>query len=247
MKAVHKRAGRRVFAGACLALVSIAVADVGRVDAAGPQHTLFSENKRYDGRNCPQAKDEWKVFNSPGNTDSPLDSNTKAYRLTIPTECYIAAATKASLKLNQPVEDVENLSFDYRTPAGTPPGTVTGGAPRLVAITGSGSAVFMDAANCPLPIAVSGGTWGRMDATGATTADGSCTIYDSAGTPYANTPTGSAWDTYATAHPGETVLYTFFVSDQAGTYYIDRLALGTGRMYIASNAPGQNCPDESSC
>ncbi len=212
-----------------------------------PKHRLFSENLHYDGFTpCPTSTDQWLSFNSPGNRDSPLDSNTKAYRLIVQPDCYIAAATNASLALDKPIAQVKNLSFDWRTPAGTPPGTVAGGSPRLVAYLDNGSNVAMDAPNCRRDIPSSGGTWARTDITGFLSTDAPCTIYEGA-TPFSNTPTMTAWQVFAAAHPGKTVTFTFIVADQPGTYYLDRISLGTGKLYGNGNNPSKSCPNEGSC
>jgi hypothetical protein len=229
-------------------LLSLAVIQTS-VAGSDNRHRLFSENLQYDGvTRCREAKDDWKKFNSPSNRDSPLDSNTNAYRLIVPAGCYIAFATRYSIEqLNVPVEEVENLSFDWRTPAGDPPGTVAGGSPRIVVFLDNGDLVAIDAANCWREIPASGGTWARTDATGFHSTDAPCTIYENNVTPYTNTPTMSAWDVFAAAHPGHSVTYAFVVVDQPGTYYLDRIAFGTGKLYGKNNEPSRNCPNEGAC
>lgn len=246
----HSRQGIwRTMAIALAAAMTLSLGFAGLASAEDGRHRLFSENLQgADGSPCPAAKDQWLSFNSPGNKDSPLDSNTKAYRLTIPAGCYIAAATNASLALNKRVSQIKNLSFDWRTPAANPPGSVAGGSPRLVAFLDNGSLVAMDALNCRRDIPASAGTWARTDVTGFRSTDAPCTIFVDNTIPYSNTPTKTAWQVFAAANPSRTVTFTFFVADVSpGTYYVDRVSLATGKLYGNGNSPSQNCPNEGSC
>jgi hypothetical protein len=195
---------------------------------------------------CPGAQAQWLSFNSAGNTDSPLDSNLKAWRLTKPAGCYVQGSTWASLVMNVPIAQVKNLSFEWRTPAGTPPGSVGGFSPRLDVGTSAGS-LSLDAENCRWNIS---GTWARSDFTGFKSTAAVCTIYDpNFGTEWVNTPTMSAWQVFVAAHPGATLTSVAITVSglEAGTYYLDRISLGTGRLYAGGNLPSKPCTTEGSC
>lgn len=246
----------RAIAVALAAAFSLSLALAGTASAAPPneRHRLMVETGV--PLPCPGARHQWLTFNSPGNTDSPLDSNIKAWRLIIPEGCYVQGATWASLDLNIPVAQVKNLSFEWRTPSGTPPGSVGGGSPRLNAFVGIGNntttiQLSMDAENCRRNIAGSGGTWARSDFTGFKSTAAPCTIYnanDPDGPRWVNTPTKTAWQVFAAAHPGATLGHVdITVSGHAGTYYVDRLSLGTGRLYANGNLPSKPCTTEGSC
>jgi hypothetical protein len=207
----------------------------GTASAASSNHKLKFEN-------CYLADGDWGWVKT---ADSPIDTDSKALHINVPADGCVDAYTKKSLRINLPVGDVTNLSFDFREPQAG--GTVTGGSPRLSIILDNGDVVFADANNCNRPIPVSGGDWGRADFTGFLSTDGPCTIYRGDGTPYANTPTQSAWQVFATANPGRVLVYDFFITDIPGDYYIDRISLGTGKLYGRNNRPSGNCSSESSC
>lgn len=215
--------------------LSAVAAFAGTASAASSNHKLKFED-------CYQADGSWGWVKT---SDSPIDTNSKALHIVAPVDGCVDVYTKKSLKINKPVGDISNLSFDFREPPG---GTVVGGAPRLSIVLDNGDVVFADAAgNCNNPIAVSGGSWGRADFTGALEGDGDCTIYLNGTVPYSNTATQSAWAVFAAANPTRVVVYDFFIVDQAGDYWVDRISLGTGKLYGKNNSPSGNCTTESSC
>ena len=243
---------RREMAVALAATFWLSVALGGTASARtwAEQHSLMIETGV--PHPCPGARAQWLRFNSAGNTDSPGDSNLMAWRLTKPAGCYITGATWASLELKVPIGQVKNLSFEWRTPAGTPPGSVGGGSPRLdVGVVGPGSStqmmVSLDAENCRRNIS---GTWARSDFTGFKSTAAVCTIYDpNFGTEWVNTPTMTAWQVFVAAHPGATLTSVAITVSglEAGTYYVDRLSLGTGRLYAGGDLPSKPCATEGSC
>ena len=64
---------------------------------------------------------------------------------------------------------------------------------------------------------------------------------------YFGTASTSAWHEYATANPGQHVSYTFFIEEQPGTYDVDDITLGSGRLYTKGNSPTKECSSEGSC
>jgi hypothetical protein len=245
---------RRAIAVAMAAAFSLSLVVAAAAFAAPPHsqvHVFFDEHFHYDGTTpCPETKDQWLNFNSPGNRDSPLDSNIKAWRVIVTPDCYTAASTWQALEhLDTPILNVKNLSFDWRNESGTPPGTAVGGSPRIVVFLSTGDSVHMDAVSCRKNL--TGFTWSRSDFTGFKTADASCTINLNASIPFTNTATQSAWQVFATAyealHPGTSLTYAFIDLDQPGTYYLDRMAFGTQRLYGSGNTPTKQCTTESSC
>jgi len=57
----------------------------------------------------------------------------------------------------------------------------------------------------------------------------------------------SAWQVIAAANPGTSLTYSFFVVDVPGTYYVDRIALGTQKLYSHGDWPTKSCTTEGSC
>ncbi|HEY7525048.1 MAG TPA: hypothetical protein VH720_15475 [Candidatus Limnocylindrales bacterium] len=215
---------------------------LGSVTAFAGTASAASSNHKLKFENCYIEKGSHSWVKT---SDSPIDTDNKALHIVVPTDGCVDAYTKASLKINRLVGDVTNLSFDFREPAAG--GTVTGGSPRISILLDNGDVMFADANNCNRPIPVSGGTWGRADFTGGLEADGDCTIYLNGVIPYSNTATESAWDVYAAANPSRAIVYDFFITDIPGDYYIDRISLGTGKLYGKNNSPSGNCTTESSC
>jgi hypothetical protein len=221
-------------------LVAVAAGLISVLSFAGTASADGGGN-RLKFENCWIADGDWGWEKT---VDSPIDTDSKALHIVVPSDGCVDAYTRASLRINEPVGDVTNLSFDFREPPG---GTVTGGSPRLSIILDNGDVVFADANNCNRPIPVSGGTWGRADFTGFVSTDAPCTIYLNGAVPYTNTPTQSAWEVFAAANPGRVLVYDFFITDIAGDYYIDRISFGTGKIYGRNNRPSGNCPSEGSC
>lgn len=253
---IRSRGTRRTIAVALAAAFLMSIAFAGTASANNPNlHKLFSENLgELEGDDgdfddpCPAATDQWINTNSAGNRDSPLDSNIKSYKLVVPANCYIAVASLFSINnLDIPVGNVKNISFDVRTPQSATPGTIAGGSPRITVFLDNGDKIDMDAANCMRPIASTGGDWARSDFTGALASDGVCTIYENNSIAHTNTATTSAWQVMAAANPGTSLTYSFFIVDQPGTYYVDRIALGTQKLYSQGDFPAKSCTTEGSC
>jgi hypothetical protein len=177
--------------------------------------------------------------------DSPLDTNSRALHAVVPTGECLLFFNRASLKLNKPVAQMKNLSFDFREPQAG--GTVTGGSPRTSVILADGRALFLSADQCDHPLSVVGGDWGRADFTGFTSDIQSCTIFDSDGIAYANTPTESAWQVFVDANPNAVASFDFLIMDVGGHYFLDRITLGTGKMFTLSPKRAQNCRTEAAC
>jgi hypothetical protein len=195
---------------------------------------------------------KWVTFKKNGD-DSPLDSNTKAFVAHTPSNSQtgnydvVELSSNHSLNLNKAASAVHNLSFDAYKPA------LQGGSPRIDVVFSSpldsdGSTyVAIDAGNCQQTLTVP--TWVRADATGRKSAG--CTIYTSHGTGYTSDGTSSAWDKFVAANPDAFVSYTFMVFDEPSgntgiDYRVDRVALGTGKYYNASNSPVA-CGSEAAC
>lgn len=184
-----------------------------------------------------------KITWSRHNGDSPLDTNDRALKAHIgaPTadgNDYAEFYTTRSLEIDKRVGDVNNLSYDERTD------TTGAGAPRISVVMVSGDVVYLTSSTCSTPIGV-GPTWSRADFTGAT-AD--CMFYDNHNEQYAADGTHSAWDALVAAHPNWRVSYTFLVFDEAGTYVVDRVSLGTNRLYNYADGYAVRCHgDEDVC
>jgi hypothetical protein len=198
------------------------------------------------------AYSHWVTFSQNGE-DSPGDPNARALVVHTPGNSptatdYTEVYSKASLNINQSASAIANLSFDAYQPA------LQGGSPRVDVfftdpLTDGSDYVAIDAINCQLALTSSGGTWVRADATGY---DGlGCTITTARGTPYSSDGTHSAWDSLVADNAGAQVSFTFMVFDEPSgntdiNYRVDRIALGTGTMYNASNSP-VTCGSEAAC
>jgi hypothetical protein len=186
----------------------------------------------------------WQTFSSNGQ-DSPLDGNARALVVhTISTDLtkydYAEVFSRASLNLNKPASQVKNLSFDSYLPADQ------GGSPRIDVyfsnpLADGSTHVFIDALNCQQPI---GGDWVRTDPTGRTRVG--CTIFTDNRTTYASDGTHSAWANLVAANPDAQVAYTLMVFDEPSSitginYRVDRISLGTNRMFTYSSTEAVSC------
>jgi hypothetical protein len=175
------------------------------------------------------------------NRDSPLDTNSRALVTHVCAGDYTDAYTNKGLDIGKPVGAVKNLSYDFRA-AG-----IGAGAPRISVIFANGDVAYLSAQYCNNPLAASNDVWSRADFTGAV--DG-CGFYVSGATAglYEADGTSSAWDVYASAHPSQVVQYDFVVFDEAGNYMLDRVSLGTNKLYNTSNKRAVGCEaDENKC
>lgn len=202
---------------------------------------------------CVDSEEGFGVWvNFPRNgQDSPMDSNSSGLLVHTPSPDqshydYTEVTSQASLAINKSASSIKNLSFDAFK------ASLRGGSPRIdVFLTNpmadGGTYIAIDAGNCQQDLSA---TWVRADATGRKTAG--CIIYSSGGTPYASDGVSTAWQMFLAANPGAVVSYTFMVidiptgSDALGDYRIDRIGLGTGTIYNASNS-AVSCPNEAAC
>lgn len=175
------------------------------------------------------------------NTDSPLDTNSRALVTHVCEGDYTDAYTNRSLEINQSVGDIKNLSFDVRT------ADIGAGAPRISVLFNNGDIAYLSAQYCQNPLAASGGTWSRADLTGAVA---NCGFYVTGATGglYEADGVSSAWDVYAAAHPSQVVSYDFVVFDEPGDYAIDRVSLATDKLYNTRRDRAFDCSmDENAC
>ena len=252
-----RRGLSRAIAIALTAAFSLSLVFAGTTSAASlhflqDDHWIYPADGSLPTEICPGSTDRWLSMNTSGK-DSPLDSNIKGWKVVVPAapagntgNCAVSAWTNASYpSLVIPIANVRNMSFDWRSATGNPPGTEAGGSPRIVVYFDSGDLVAMDALNCRKPIGAFG--WARSDFTGFKSTDAPCTIYLNNTVPFANTPTQSAWQVLAAAHPTLKTEFSFMVMDQVGTYYLDRMVFGTQRLYGSSDNPDRTCTTEASC
>jgi hypothetical protein len=186
----------------------------------------------------------WRDVGTNGK-DSPIDTNDEALVANICPGDFAEAYTNRSLRIDTPLADVQNISFDYRTATITGPGQVYIGI-----VLKDGTILYADPYYCNHPISGSS-TWSRADFTG-TTAAGACTIYDSNSVAWTSDGAQSALDVYATAHPDAVVSYTFMgffnTTGSTVTYVVDRIALGTNRLYNYNNRHAVYCGNsEAKC
>jgi hypothetical protein len=210
--------------------------DANRLHLGGPYHG--SDNSVSD---CGSIR--WRDLGANG-ADSPIDANDHALVASICPGDFAEVYTRRSLRIDTPLADVKNISFDYKT------ATITGaGQVQIVIVLKNGTYLYADPVYCSYPLG--GGTWSRADFTG-TTAAGECTIYGSDGSVSTSDGTHSALEVYALAHPGVEVSLTFmgFFGQSSGqvTYVVDRIALGTNRLYNFDNRHAIYCQfDEARC
>jgi hypothetical protein len=179
--------------------------------------------------------------------DSPIDANDRALVATICDGEFGEAYSQHSLNVKTQLSTVRNISFDYKTD------TITGaGQVYILLVLADGNYLFLDPAHCSRPIG--SGYWSRADFTG-TKALGACTVYD-ASTPqvaYTSDGTHSALQVYALTNGDTSVsIADFGYFDYPGTgthtYVVDRIALGTNRLYNYSNTRAFPCSyNETRC
>lgn len=225
----------RIFVATCAVLALSAVPA-----AAAPAEHLVNAQNRLRFEIGGAATGGWQTT-----SDSPSDANSRALVANVPANGdYFVAYTRKSLHIGKAVGDVQNLSFEFSE------ASVSGhaGSPRISVQLSNGDVLFLSAAYCNQPLAVSGNSWGRADFTGSTTTSSApCVFYDNHQVPYSSTATESAMQVYADMHPDVSVVSAYVVLDEAGSYSLDRIALGTGRLYDKSNRMAINCPTEASC
>lgn len=179
--------------------------------------------------------------------DSRFDVNQRRLHAVVPAGSYFSVYTTASLNLDRPLVDVENLSFEFSERS-----HVGAGAPRISVELDNDATLFLSANYCnhPTPVIAGsgpgGGTpvWGRSDFTRYTH---DCAVFDSAGIEYAADGTHTALQVYELSHPDVDAQRAYLVGDEEGRYNLDRISLGTHRMYVRSFHSAVRCPSEGSC
>ena len=178
-------------------------------------------------------------------SDSPGDGNHRRLRAVVGHDTdttdtqysYLSFYSRASLALNEPGDSVTNLSFEFNEK-----NHVGAGAPRISVEVSNGDVLYLAAFYCNHP--TGNPNWGRADFTGFTS---DCIIWDTHGNQYAADGTNTAWQVYLASHPDAQVNRTYVVLDEEGTYRLDKISLGAGRMYISSFTKGKRCTTEASC
>ncbi|MEA2509738.1 MAG: hypothetical protein QOG21_1820 [Actinomycetota bacterium] len=177
----------------------------------------------------------WKDMGQNGK-DSPIDTNDHALVATICPGDFAEAYTTRSLNINKAPGDVKNISFDYLTSSITGAGQV-----YIAAVMNNGTILYLDPTYCSKTIS---STWSRADFTGTTTA-GACSAYDSNGNLYTSNGTENVLQVFQDANPGVLLSYTFMgffgVTSTTTTYVVDRIALGTDKLYNYSNGKAFQC------
>jgi hypothetical protein len=176
--------------------------------------------------------------------DSPADSNSHALVINVDQtgDAAFVYTNKSSPNnlpgLNVSPGALKNVSFDYDTTHDP------GSGLRINVLLADDSVLFLDPNTCSTPYP--SGNWARADFTGNHT---DCTItYNADGSTYSATATENALQVFADTHPGLKVWQTYVISDGAGTYVIDRLALGTNYLYNTSQTRAVNCSNnEAKC
>lgn len=190
--------------------------------------------------------------------DSPLDANKSRIMVhslhqdNVAPYDYAGAYSNCSGIEGLSLASVRNLSFDFLNLVGEPYVHIGAGAPRYsVEIdtdndSSTDVVAYLAAYYCE-EILSGDPRWSRADFTGRVTTG--CSIYTSAGGPHTSDGVNSAWAALAAAYPTGKVLQAYFVMDEEGTAFVDRLAFHS-KMYIqAGSGTGaiKNCPSESSC
>lgn len=175
-------------------------------------------------------------------SDSRFDQNTRRLHANVPAGSYFALYTTRSVTMTRPLLNVQNLSFEY-----TESTHVGAGAPRISLLLDDGTVLYLSAFYCNQAIGQTGGAgpvWGRADFTRSLN---NCSIFDSAGAEYSADGSRTALEVYDAAHPGAVVSESFLVADEEGKYNLDRISLGTGRMYVRSYHSAVRCLSEGAC
>jgi hypothetical protein len=226
---MSRRTITTITAAACIMLATAATA-LAEGFTVGPRHVLQVEN---GGAGTSVA---WQT-----GSDSRFDKNTRRLHANVVAGSYFAVYSDASLALNRPILNVENLSFEFSESA-----HVGAGAPRITLILDDGTALYLSAFYCNQNVGQTGGTgpdWGRADFTRDLT---DCTLWDST-TAYSADGSRTAIEVYEASHPGVIVDQAYLVADEPGRYNLDRIALGTRRMYVRSFHSAVRCRSEGAC
>lgn len=241
---------RNTLVAALAAALALTLAGVAHAEGGGvpvhPRGVLHLSGARHDIVSGDQVGDQVvRIRWTTRFGDSPIDAaNGSALRVKVPFPVdvfyYTADAHSiASVELNRPVEDMQNLSFDFRQ-------TDHNGSrsPRITVQLSDGTVAYLAGYNCAHTLQ-SLPAWARADFTGRRKAD--CGFYDGSGFFYASDGVSTAWDVFAAAHPDANVTAAFLVFDEPGRYTVDRVALGTMRMYNRSSDRAVVCDTERAC
>jgi hypothetical protein len=219
-----------------LATGSVAVAAEGNGSTVGSADQLKFQVKDSNNHRSTCSTKGWVT----GVTDSPTDSNTRAFVANVCAGDYVIVYTQSSQSTLGAVGSASNLSFEYLTTS------ITGAGQAYIGLVlSNGEFLYLDPFYCSTPI---NGTYSRADFTG-TTGAGACTIYS--GVAYTSTATETALQVYQDAHPGVTInsdfLGLFGVFSTTHTFNIDRISLGTGLLYNFGPGRAVTCTSEASC
>lgn len=177
-----------------------------------------------------------------GGSDSRFDQNAKRLHAHVEAGSYFAAYSDASLAINKPLLNVQNLSFEY-----SQAGHIGAGAPRISVVLDDGTVLYLAAFYCNHTVGQTNGkgpSWGRADFTRYLT---DCAIWDSGGTEYSADGSRTALEVYDATHPDAIVKQSVLVDDEGGNVNLDRIALGTARMYVRGFRSAVRCPSEGAC
>lgn len=175
-------------------------------------------------------------------SDSRFDQNHRRLHAVVPDGGYFAVYTQRSITMTKPLLNVQNLSFEFAEGQ-----HVGAGAPRISVVLDDGTVLYLSAFYCNQNVGAAAGqtaVWGRADFTRDLT---DCSIFDSTGAEYSADGSRTALEVYDAAHPSAVVTEAFLVGDEAGKYNLDRVSLGTGRMYVRSFHSAVLCRSEGAC
>jgi opacity protein-like surface antigen len=141
---------------------------------------------------------------------------------------------------------VKNLSFEFENETANPVHIGTGAPRYSVEIDSTGGNVtdtygYLTAYYCQA-VLPEDTRWSRADFTGRTQAG--CQIFVGSET-FTSDGVHSAWALLALAHPTWKMVQAYFVMDEEGTAFVDRLAF-QNEMFTAPNVI-QNCGSEAAC
>lgn len=181
--------------------------------------------------------------------DSPRDTNKARLAVSVLFQTgddYAGAYNDCTGIEGKLVGQVKNLSFDFENETGNPV-HIGAGSPRYsVGLDTDGDTVtdtyaYLSAFYCS-EVLPEDTTWSRADFTGRTLAG--CSFFVGSENPTSD-GVNSAWTVMALAHPTWVVTGAFFVLDEEGTAFVDRLAF-QNKMFNAPNVT-ITCNSEAVC
>lgn len=245
MKMLLALAGLAFAAGSPAAPLRVSLAQVRPVSAAAATNCNLAANKRLQFFGDDTGIITWQT----PRVDSPRDTNTARLAVSVLFQTgddYAGAYNDCTGIEGKLVGQVKNLSFDFQNETGNPV-HIGAGSPRYsVGLDTDGDTVtdtyaYMSALYCS-QVEPEDTTWSRADFTGRTLAG--CGFYVGAENPTSD-GVKSAWAVMAAAHPTWVVTGAFFILDEEGTIFVDRLAF-QNKMF---NAPFTTitCNSEAVC